>query len=108
VPSIVSHMSSVLALPRAQDDCSDDSPYTRYLGALQCILDDEDGGDIAFVKQSTVADYMASNPDADSDLKVGRALGSMLYSVLQRLTCWTQRQALSACAFHEFLHITEV
>nr|AAB36531.1 Ttf-1 [Dunaliella salina] len=46
---------------RCKTDCTSNSPYAGYDGALHCI-DDEDnnditGGDIAFVKHSTVRDY---------------------------------------------------
>uniref|UniRef100_A0A7S3QU01 Transferrin-like domain-containing protein n=1 Tax=Dunaliella tertiolecta TaxID=3047 RepID=A0A7S3QU01_DUNTE len=60
---------------RCKTDCTSNSPYAGYDGALHCI-DDEDnnditGGDIAFVKHSTVRDYNGPALNTDKNDFVG-------------------------------------
>lgn len=40
-------------------NCTEQSPYSDYLGAMRCFLDG--AGDVAFVKHTTYNDYMAAH-----------------------------------------------
>eukprot|EP00967_Tisochrysis_lutea_P053529 scaffold66634_cov19-Tisochrysis_lutea.AAC.1 len=60
---------------RCKTDCTSEDPYAGYDGAVHCIDDDDGnqftGGDIAFVKHSTLRDYNGPNLNTAKNQYVG-------------------------------------
>lgn len=65
-------------------DCTESDPYAGYEGALLCMDEVDSGGDIAFVKQSTVQTYSGDTALTSASDKVS---GDCWFSDLPFLLC---------------------
>lgn len=74
----------LLFLSSSLQDCTESDPYAGYEGALLCMDEVDSGGDIAFVKQSTVQTYSGDTALTSASDKVS---GDCWFSDLPFLLC---------------------